>query len=351
MAQEADKTLPAYSREDHNGTCYWTKDEWQREYQNGRGVLSVRKPPKPGASHHLVDENGVVASESEQQKMRSQLHAAWRTLLNNGLAHITWMSADIRALEFVRLTMRQAFVHFRLCDGHWKIYTFSSRHYPQRTSRPKDDNRAGVVKREKFDEDVKLEPAVRDSMSTASSSKRPQSVAISPQSRTSKRKKDAHRISSLSLSTTVASSTAVQNHTVAPRPLPIIIPLTSTMPDEHESDHISEDITQSLDDPIALTTDIVGVPPQSTSAKCQPQLQVQVSSISELLSVAPSLLKIYIRSSIHSGHPFKKTLLFLIPSIVLFPNHLRQRCQCHSFNTYRKQWMSMLCSLCLLLLT
>ncbi|KAG0701851.1 hypothetical protein DFH29DRAFT_875591 [Suillus ampliporus] len=46
MAQEADKTLPAYSWEDYDGTYYWTKDEWQQEYQNGHGVLSVRKPPK-----------------------------------------------------------------------------------------------------------------------------------------------------------------------------------------------------------------------------------------------------------------------------------------------------------------
>lgn len=62
MVQEPGKALPAYKHEDYDGTYYWTKDEWQREFQNGRGVLSVKKAPKSGAAHYLVDESGVVAS-------------------------------------------------------------------------------------------------------------------------------------------------------------------------------------------------------------------------------------------------------------------------------------------------
>ncbi|KAG1868829.1 hypothetical protein C8R48DRAFT_771596 [Suillus tomentosus] len=239
MAQEADKILPVYLQENYD----------------------VKKAPKSGAAHYLIDESGVVASESEQQKMRT----------------------DICALKFVRLTMRRAFVHFWLCNGHWKIDTFSSRHYPQWTSCPKDDNRAGIVKREKIDANVKLEPAIQDSMSTASSSKRPQSVAISPQAHASKKKKEAHRISSLSLSSTAVVPSTVQNHSVT---LPIITPPAGTIPDKHESDHISNrDSTQALDDLIALTTDIINILSQSTAITCQPQLQVEI--INPLRSLFP----------------------------------------------------------------
>ncbi|KAG1847027.1 hypothetical protein DFJ58DRAFT_843343 [Suillus subalutaceus] len=41
IARDADKTLPTYEREDYHGTYYWTKDEWQKEYQNGRGVQTL----------------------------------------------------------------------------------------------------------------------------------------------------------------------------------------------------------------------------------------------------------------------------------------------------------------------
>lgn len=51
MARDADKSLPTYQRENYHGTYYWTKEKRQREYQNGRGVLTVKKSSKSGAAH------------------------------------------------------------------------------------------------------------------------------------------------------------------------------------------------------------------------------------------------------------------------------------------------------------
>lgn len=67
---------------------------------------------KSGATHYLVAEDGIIASESEPQKMRNQLHAAWHTLLDQGPAPTTWIIADICALKFIHFTMDQSCVHF-----------------------------------------------------------------------------------------------------------------------------------------------------------------------------------------------------------------------------------------------
>ncbi|KAG0692550.1 hypothetical protein DFH29DRAFT_1008464 [Suillus ampliporus] len=135
-------------------------------------------------------------------------------------------------------------------------------------------------------------------MSTASPSKWPQSVAISPQACASKKKKEAHRISSLSLSSTAVAPSTVQNCTV------------TLLPDKHESDHIShEDITQSLDDAIVLTMDIISVPSQPTATTCQPQLQVQI--INPLRSLFPEA-----QESLPLVHPMDDPAAQMSSSIV-----------------------------------
>lgn len=276
MARDADKTLPTYQREDYHGTYYWTKEEWHREYQNGRGVLTVKKSSKSGATNYLVAEDGIVASESEQQKMRNQLHAAWRTLLDQGLAPTTWMAADIRALEFIRFTMRQSFIHFRLCDGYWKIDTFASRHYPQWTSRPKEDHHRVKVKREKVDAvNVKVEQVTQDSISAAlpsGTSKRPQSIAISPQVRISKKMKEAHLIPSPPVFTANHHDACLVAETTR----------IDAMSDKPTCEHISDDPVafepSPLDEPINLTSSDANVQLSRTATVVgPPRLEVQES--------------------------------------------------------------------------
>jgi hypothetical protein len=56
----------------------------------------------------------------------------------------------------------------------------------------------------------------------------------------------------------------VQNHSIT---LPIITPPAGTIPDKHESDHISyKDSTQALNNLIALSIDIISIPLQSTAS-------------------------------------------------------------------------------------
>lgn len=116
MAREADTLIPMYRKEDYEGVYYWNKDEWTKEFLGGHGVLKVKRVDGAGSALYLVDEDGVVASEAVQQKMRDRLHTLWFTLLKHRRAPISWTKIDILALEFVRLLMRNEFIHFRLYD-------------------------------------------------------------------------------------------------------------------------------------------------------------------------------------------------------------------------------------------
>lgn len=149
-------------------------------------MLTVKLPSHPGGARYMIDEDGYVASELVQQQARDHLHALWRTLNSFGLLPYTWMSADVRALEFIRLSMRHCFVHFQLCDSYWKVDYFASHHYPQWTGRPKDSK--STIKKE----NVKPEPVERTSesiLAPKSMTKRPQSLTIAPSSRIIKKKK------------------------------------------------------------------------------------------------------------------------------------------------------------------
>ncbi|KAG0692630.1 hypothetical protein DFH29DRAFT_1044829 [Suillus ampliporus] len=77
MAREADALIPTYRKEDYEGVYYWNKDEWTKEFLGGRGVLKVKHVDGAGSALYLVDEDGIVASEAVQQKMRDRLHTLW----------------------------------------------------------------------------------------------------------------------------------------------------------------------------------------------------------------------------------------------------------------------------------
>jgi len=98
---------------------------------------------------------------------------------------------------------------------------------------------------------------------------------------TSKKKKGDHHISSLSLSSTAVVPSTVQNHSIT---LPIITPPAGTIPDKHESDHISyKDSTQALNNLIALSIDIISIPLQST-ASSQSKFNLWVTSYCAIIS-------------------------------------------------------------------
>ncbi|KAG1758696.1 hypothetical protein EDD22DRAFT_1052389 [Suillus occidentalis] len=77
MAREADTLIPTYHKEDYEGVYYWNKDEWTKEFLGGCGVLKVKRVDGAGSALYLVDEDGIVASEAVQQKMRDRLHTLW----------------------------------------------------------------------------------------------------------------------------------------------------------------------------------------------------------------------------------------------------------------------------------
>jgi hypothetical protein len=64
MARDANKTPPTYEQEDYHSMYYCTAEEWQQEYQNGHGVLAVKKSAKWGVTHFPVAEDGGRANET-----------------------------------------------------------------------------------------------------------------------------------------------------------------------------------------------------------------------------------------------------------------------------------------------
>ncbi|KAG1846979.1 hypothetical protein DFJ58DRAFT_843299 [Suillus subalutaceus] len=113
------------------------------------------------------------------------MHTLWFTLLKHGRAPTSWTKIDIQALEFVRLSMRNEFVHFRLCDSDWKTDQLAIRHYPQWTHRPREPGNA-------IQSTIKQENVREMSLAATTNSKRPQSLTISPSTRRPKKKKDDH---------------------------------------------------------------------------------------------------------------------------------------------------------------
>ncbi|KAG1726416.1 uncharacterized protein EDB91DRAFT_1086772 [Suillus paluster] len=208
-----------------------TKEEWQWEYQNGRGILTVKKSSK---------------SESEQPKMRNQLHAAWHTLLDED--------------------------------------TFTSRHYPQWTSHPKEDNQV-KVKREKVDAmNVKVEQVTQDSTSAAvpSTFKQPQSIAISPLVRISKKKKEVHRIPSPPVFSPVPSAAHHDTYLVAE------MTQIGAMPDRPTFEHISDKpVGAARDNPVAFEPGALDKPINLTSSDANVQLSQPAIIMNPLKGLFP----------------------------------------------------------------
>jgi len=111
------------------------------------------------------------------------LHTLWFTLLKHGRAPTSWTKIDIQALEFVRLSMRNEFVHFHLCDSDWKTEQLAIQHYPQWTHRPREPGNT-------IQSTIKQENVREMSLAATMNSKRPQSLTISPSTRHPKKKKD-----------------------------------------------------------------------------------------------------------------------------------------------------------------
>ncbi|KAG1864371.1 hypothetical protein F4604DRAFT_1928815 [Suillus subluteus] len=229
MACETNIQIPVHCEDDYDGVYYWFKSDWTKEYQGGRGVLKVKRPDGAGSTSYLVNEDGFVALEAIQQKMCETLHTLWFTLLGFGCAPTSWTKIDILALEFVRLSMQKAFVHFRLCDSDWKTDQFAIRHYPQWMHRPKELGDTGT--QEKV---IKQESSHEMLVHTVSAkSKRLQSITISPSTRHPKKKKEDHETPDdndrpLAPSQSTLASTAL-------RAIKIINPLTGLFKTKSET--------------------------------------------------------------------------------------------------------------------
>ncbi|KAG1822073.1 uncharacterized protein BJ212DRAFT_1477902 [Suillus subaureus] len=190
MVHEANIQIPVHCKDDYDGVYYWFKSDWTKEYMGGHGVLKVKCPDGTGSTSYLVNEDGFVMSEAIQQKMCETLHTLWFTLLRFGHAPTSWTKINILALEFVRLLMQKAFVHFYLCNSDWKTNQFAIRHYPQWIHRPKELGNTGT--QEKV---IKQESSHKMLVHTASAkSKQLQSITISP-STTHPKKKEDHETS------------------------------------------------------------------------------------------------------------------------------------------------------------
>ncbi|KAG1744033.1 uncharacterized protein EDB91DRAFT_1246918 [Suillus paluster] len=221
MAHKANRQIPLYCKEDYNdGVYYWLKNDWTKEYLGGCGVLTVKHLDGAGSASYLVDEDGFVASETMQQKMRETLHTLCFTSLRFGCAPTSWTKIDIMALEFVRLSMRKAFIHFHLCDSDWKMDQFAIRHYLQWTHRPKEQGdpvmqEKTIIKRESTDEMLRAASA---------KPKWPQSITVSPSIRHQKKKKEDHTIKIVTPVTVVNTieRAARAKHTTSSVPMRVV---------------------------------------------------------------------------------------------------------------------------------
>lgn len=182
--READ-TIPPYMREEYPNVVYWTKVEYLKDHQNGRGTLWTTRTPNSGTFGYLESEEGIVLCKDEQQKYRDYFKPILYTLLQHNLAPMTWTKCTALAREYFIRSMRTKFTAFRLCADDWKADMLMSTFYSHWSDRPRDPEVEAMGVKEEGD------MSFPETLSRANSKtrKRSQSVSTALSPHPDKRKK------------------------------------------------------------------------------------------------------------------------------------------------------------------
>ncbi|KIJ12284.1 hypothetical protein PAXINDRAFT_14903 [Paxillus involutus ATCC 200175] len=98
-------SAPYYTKDTLPKLVYWSKAEYVKDWQNGRGYVRTKHNPDSGTVGFLEDENGQIVDKEEQQRMRDHQHSLCYTLLTYDLAPTSWGKCPDIAREFLMRSM------------------------------------------------------------------------------------------------------------------------------------------------------------------------------------------------------------------------------------------------------
>ncbi|KAF8835856.1 hypothetical protein BDN67DRAFT_984324 [Paxillus ammoniavirescens] len=126
-AHEEHAQLTKYEVNEYgNLVMYWTCEEFSKDYQGGRVVMSVKRNSTASFASYIVNHDGYVTEEVIQAHMCAVVQSVWKMLLTYGHVPISWSKASGLACEYVCLCMCLEFYQFRLCDANWKADSFAT---------------------------------------------------------------------------------------------------------------------------------------------------------------------------------------------------------------------------------
>ena len=190
-------TIPPYMRDEYPEVVYWTKIEYLKDFQNGRGKLRTSRTTELGSAGFLENEFGVISSKDNQQKFRDSLRPLLYTLLHHNLAATTWLKCTNEAREYVLRSLRTRFSEFRMCADDWKADMFTSLNYSHWSDRPRDSTSETMVKEEEY---IDSAPPANLSLANSRIQKRTESIgapSVSSQLDTRKKTKPDAGVSEL----------------------------------------------------------------------------------------------------------------------------------------------------------
>ena len=146
-------TTPSFTQSELPRIIYWTKKDYLKDYNNGKGFLRTTRNGDSGTVGFLEDENGNIVNKDEQARMRDFQRSLAYTLLKFGLAPTSRGRCTRPAQEYVVCSMRLKFPVFRYCADNWKADTFMGLYYSQWSDRPQasGDSETNRVKQETTD--------------------------------------------------------------------------------------------------------------------------------------------------------------------------------------------------------
>ncbi|KIK75186.1 hypothetical protein PAXRUDRAFT_173523 [Paxillus rubicundulus Ve08.2h10] len=94
-------SAPYYTKDALPKLIYWSKAEYVKDWQNGRGYVRTKRNPDSGTIGFLEDENGQIVDKEEQQRMRDHQRFLCYTVLMYNLVLTSWGKCPDIACEFL----------------------------------------------------------------------------------------------------------------------------------------------------------------------------------------------------------------------------------------------------------
>ncbi|KAI0323898.1 hypothetical protein GY45DRAFT_1263856 [Cubamyces sp. BRFM 1775] len=149
-----DITSPTFDETKHHQYRFWRGKDWAPYAQGG---IHAQEAAFDGVPIYLEDEDGRVFTPPQYAELRKLITTLLQTLAMHKLAPESWGKRTIHASRYVQYETYKRFPSLAQCEAHFRLNTLLTRMYPDFHK----SHQAKVVKRERDDDDIATETAVR----------------------------------------------------------------------------------------------------------------------------------------------------------------------------------------------